>query len=307
MNGTSMACPHTAGALALLLSGLKQKSLAFSPFSVKRALIASAKKLQNVCHYAQGHGLLQVEAAFEHLAKYEQGQDRDVRFIVQCANGSKGIHLRDAYEDKVTEIPVKVEPCFLDNDNVCNEDKVAFNVRLNMACSEAWVKHPKHLDLMFSARHFLVQVDPTGLEPGVHSAYVKAFDALNPDKGALFEVPITVVRPEPLLLQPRPYLEAKEVIFAPGDIKRHFVKAPEGSSWALIKVISNEKAATGKFVLHTVQLCPSKSVMNLNFEKMFSLSENGEWSYAIPVLPGQVVEFCLAKWWANLGHVKVGF
>merc|ERR1712218_334173 len=32
MNGTSMACPHTAGALALLLSGLKQKNIDFSPF-----------------------------------------------------------------------------------------------------------------------------------------------------------------------------------------------------------------------------------------------------------------------------------
>ena len=53
MNGTSMACPHTCGALSLLLSGCKQRNIKYSPFFVKRSLTASAKKLQHVCQYAQ--------------------------------------------------------------------------------------------------------------------------------------------------------------------------------------------------------------------------------------------------------------
>lgn len=283
MNGTSMACPHTAGALSLLLSGLKQKSLNFTPFSIKRSLMTSAKRLSHVCHFAQGHGLLQIEGAFEHLTQYHNSPDRDVRFSVTCSNSHKGIHLRDFYEDKAVEIPIKVEPFFLDNDKRSNDDKVAFNLRFSLACSAPWVKHPKHLDLMFSARHFLVQVDPTGLEPGVHAAYVSAYDAQQPDKGALFEIPITVVRPEPLMNEPRPHVEHCNVTFAPGDIKRHFVKAPSGATWAQVKVVSEEKSATGKFVLHTVQLGPNKSVMQNNHEKMFSLSENGEWSYGFSV------------------------
>ena len=99
----------------------------------------------------------------------------------------------------------------------------------------------------------------------------------------MFEVPITVVRPEPLKSEPRPHIEHKDILVAPGDIKRHFIKPPEGSTWAVVRVVSQEKAATGKFVLHTVQLSPGKSVMNNNHEKMFSLSDLGEWSYGLAV------------------------
>ena len=53
-----MACPHTCGALSLLLSGCKQRNIKYSPFFVKRSLTASAKKLQHVCQYAQVKALM---------------------------------------------------------------------------------------------------------------------------------------------------------------------------------------------------------------------------------------------------------
>ena len=55
-------------------------------------------------------------------------------------------------------------------------------------------------------------------------------------QGPLFEVPITVVRTEPITSEPRPHIEHKDILFAPGDIKRHFVKPPEGSTWAVVRV-----------------------------------------------------------------------
>ena len=55
----------------------------------------------------QGHGLLQVEGAFDYLSKFQDCQDRDIRFAVSCGNSSKGIHMRDFYEEKTREIPIK--------------------------------------------------------------------------------------------------------------------------------------------------------------------------------------------------------
>ena len=85
----------------------------------------------------------------------------------------------------------KVDPVFMDSDNVAGDLKVAFNMKFALTCSSpsvassissSWVKHPDHLDLMYVSRHFLVAVDPTGLPSGVHSAYVAAYDVTAPNK-----------------------------------------------------------------------------------------------------------------------------
>ena len=108
MNGTSMASPHCCGAVSLLLSGMKQLGLESSPFSVKRALANSAMPLPHLCEFAQGHGLLQIEAAFDHLIKNSSAMERNVRFAVTCNGGTKGIHLRGKSAMRQNEIPVKV-------------------------------------------------------------------------------------------------------------------------------------------------------------------------------------------------------
>ena len=90
---------------------------------------------------------------------------------------------------------MKVDPVFLDPENTAGDLKVAFNMKFALTCSStnsnsvsnSWVKHPEHLDLMYVSRHFLVAIDPTGLQPGVHSAYIRAYDVAEPNK-VLFQI-----------------------------------------------------------------------------------------------------------------------
>ncbi len=152
---------------------------------------------------------------------------------------------------------------------------------------------------------------------------------LQPLKGPVFEIPITVVKPEPLVELPRPHIERLGLTFRPGDLSRTFVQVPEGATWAVIRARSNEQEATGKFVLHAVQLLPKLVVRTFEHQKMFSLQENADYTYAIPVrgkdliycvrLPvgatitlrffvgGFLLEVCIAKWWANLGNVNISY
>ncbi|MFJ8881851.1 S8 family serine peptidase [Streptomyces sp. NPDC102402] len=68
-NGTSMASPQAAGAVALLLSAASQSGVKASPASLRSALTSSAGFLDDQPAYAQGAGLISVPAAWKLLRK----------------------------------------------------------------------------------------------------------------------------------------------------------------------------------------------------------------------------------------------
>ena len=95
--------------------------------------------------------------------------------------------------------------------------------------------------------------------------------------------------------------------FKPGQITRHFLKVPAGATWATFRAYNVSQETAGKFILHTVQLLPNSMVKTMEYYKMFSVQENGTFEMGVPVKScgaSGVVEFCLAKWWANIGSVR---
>lgn len=208
---------------------------------------------------------------------------------------------------------MKIEPLFLDNENQPPKLKVDFNVKFAMVSTEPWVKCPDHLDMMFVPRHFMVSVDPTGLTSGPNVAYIKAFDVsmvrnvpptldqgkilkvlLQPQRGVVFEVAVTVIVPEPIVSHPKPHIKHENVVFKSGTIKRHFVTVPDGATWAVIRINSEERSNAGKFILHTLQLLPKTMIHAFETEKMFSLNEFGEYVLSFPV-KGTFFSVCILR------------
>lgn len=123
-----MAAPHVCGCVSLMISGAISKGFTWTPFSVKKAMENTALKLSNVEAFAQGHGLIQVEKAFEAMEKLSCLPEKNIRFQVTVSAGSgsgfgwpmRGIHIREPVINKPKEYSISVEPIFLKEDQIGN-------------------------------------------------------------------------------------------------------------------------------------------------------------------------------------------
>lgn len=322
LNGTSMAAPHVAGCVAILLSSSDgTKPLQYSPYSVKRALENGATYLQGNDPFAQGCGLLNIDRSYQLLCQYADSQERDVRFQITCAGGAngqqnmRGIYLRNLSIAQQLDLLVSVEPQFLDDDSrlVDASTKIALALHLNLVCDAPFVSCPRLLHLSNCVRNFSVRVDTRGLKPGVYTTSILAYDSTAVNKGPVFRVPVTLIVPQEL--RP-PHTDAhSDVSYESGSIKRHYYAVPEHATYAIFRVrestrgeppaISDNRTNKGMYVLHCMQAAPRQHCRALEIHRIFFIATGSEITHPMQVRGGIVLELVLAKYWANLGGQKL--
>lgn len=305
MNGTSMASPHAAGVICILLSALTQLNIKYSPYNIRRALENTASFITGVETHAQGAGLIQVEKAFEYLVTFKEEDDRDVRFQIQCgSSNSKGIFLRSKLQNPSHTVKISVEPHFLDSDNVPAETKIYYNQKFVLTCDDSYVSAPNHLDVSNMPRSFTVTIDASYLPGGIHSTSIKAFDTNRPEKGPVFKIPITVIQPEELN-EPKYTISYSGVNFKPNTIKRYYYVIPKMATWAVLKLGSDED--TGRYVIHTMQIVPRQHCKMLETNKTVAITSKIDTYIPFPVKGDLVLEVVIAKYWANLGEANLDY
>uniref|UniRef100_A0A2P2I7P3 Tripeptidyl-peptidase 2 n=1 Tax=Hirondellea gigas TaxID=1518452 RepID=A0A2P2I7P3_9CRUS len=316
LNGTSMASPHAAGCAALLLSALKQEGYCHNPYTIRRALQNTAKEL-DIESFGQGHGLIQVGKAFDYLMRHGtklspvsvMPPEDSMRFVVECGSkGLKGIYLRNWLGNRSMDISVSVEPVQFDDTRADDNVKRSLNLDLVLTCDATWVNCPEYLHMSYTLRSFMIRVNPHSLERGrVYQTTVKGYVASAPEKGPLFEVPITVMMPILELEHGYLYKSAPEVYKA-GCVKRVFLRVPEGATWATLSIKSGNSDQNQRITLHAVQLFPQSSVLTYDHYKTFSCMFPHETSNTtFTVSPGLTLEVCVARWWAALHDTTVDF
>ena len=309
MNGTSMASPHATGCVALLMGACKAENIVFSPIRIRRALENTAEVLANRNSLEQGCGMIQVHKAWEYIQIHRDDMSEDVGFnveIVNPYNGNystpRGIYLRQMEETMNNHaFTVRVGPKFshVGDANIICQRKLDFqqSVTLNATCD--WVTTATKFILTSDGRTFDVEVDPTKLEHGLHTATVTGMFQYNNVQKALFSVPIVVAKP---ILPVQQIVKIGALDFQPAEIKRLYVVPPFGSTWMDISITdTRDNGDTDKtsraIALHTVQLLDHAAYRNNECNKRLGLSPGQTHISSIPVEANVTCEIVLARYW----------
>ncbi|XP_051878296.1 LOW QUALITY PROTEIN: tripeptidyl-peptidase 2-like [Pristis pectinata] len=305
MNGTSMSSPNACGGIALLISGLKANGIGYTVHSVRRALENTAAKVDNVEVFAQGHGIIQIEKAYDYLSQNVSVKSSQLGFNVKIYHW-RGIYLREpAYLSVPIDFSVSVEPLFPEDTD--NSEKIALQIHLALTCNATWVHIPSHLELMNQSRQVTVRVDARSLKEGLHYTEVLGYDTTAPGAGPLFRIPVTVIIPSRINSACEYKIEQKNVDFKPGEIRRQFIEVPQGATWAEISLTSRSEDKTSEFVVHAVQLQKQKAFRVHEFYRHLYLSEKASATDSFAVHEGGTVEVCIAHWWSSLDHTAIDY
>ncbi len=299
MNGTSMSSPNACGGIALLLSGLKSEGIAYTPQRVKRAVGNTCRVLEDVEVFAQGRGLIQIDRAYDYLVENKHHKDDDLRFEVSVSDrdGARGIYLRENYEHTaIVRRKAKVEAKF--HEDASSKAKVDFEMHFELECSQAWVKAPSHLALMYGGRSFDVEVHTEGLAPGAHYAEVKGVIAGEEERGVVFRLPVTVVVDEK---RDSDLVFKKEFQLDTGELARHFVHVPEGAQWVDMWVRAKGFENPRRVVLHSLQSVPGVSFRSSESRSYITLAGGQEKLVSTKVAGGRMMELVLGQYWSTDG------
>ncbi|KAL4166421.1 hypothetical protein KRP22_013680 [Phytophthora ramorum] len=311
MNGTSMSSPNCAGNIALLVSAMKAQGIEYTPYSIRRALENTAVKVPNVEVYAQGKGLIQVLPAFEYLSRstaFDGTKQFPLHYEVKTSSGdgnARGVFLRDSadFGHDSTEVNVSVTPIF--HKKAVQDDKVHFEQHVRLVPSARWIDVGRSLALMHSGRAFKVLVETKHLSAGEHYGEIVAYDTKNEARGALFTIPVTVIKPEAVAST-----ITYQNKFQPGDISRRFITPPQGATWA--DIIFSRASANGErevdsnssgklYMFDALQFQPFVRQSQSSLHKAFNLKPGQEIAFSMDLLGGLTTEFCLGQFWSALG------
>uniref|UniRef100_A0A914PGE7 Peptidase S8/S53 domain-containing protein n=1 Tax=Panagrolaimus davidi TaxID=227884 RepID=A0A914PGE7_9BILA len=182
-HGTNYASPNAAGAVACLLSGLKSKSIEYSPDLIKFALFKTAFLPKNGKIFEFGHGIIQINEAFDYFCK----NVKDFKNIPKLSNVAEGIMFipNDGKEQVFLEESIDLSSFI----NYENQDTTKLKLQVSKN-AENFMEVSKTDENNLS---FFVKVDTNKLEAG--NSNFGEIMILHPKIGSIFNIPIFVCNP----------------------------------------------------------------------------------------------------------------
>jgi len=355
-HGTSMASPSACGLAAVVLSALEAHGLdnrQVNTHELRRALQNSAKSLPQdnvvVDPFAQGAGLVSATRAVQYILAHhgKPGQNMAFDVKVPTKNNARGIYIRDSLQlagpmTMTVSVRPRIDHSLYKTDKEM-EDMLSLELEFDLVpSSPGWLQCPKRLTLLSTKERatgqtFSIRIDPRKLPSGPNYATVDAIDLNDPDRGPLFQVPVTVIVPHAILREPKFAfaMDGKDVAptakildadsdksmtvatndngvdfsmaieLTPGAPKRRFLSVPHAAEWASIKIRSTTPTASRSgphsLILHAIPFVRGDLHNKMiQLKKFFQLDEGIEREFQLNVRPGSTLEVCLQlSWLAN--------
>eukprot|EP01122_Echinamoeba_exundans_P008069 TRINITY_DN2601_c1_g4_i1.p1 TRINITY_DN2601_c1_g4~~TRINITY_DN2601_c1_g4_i1.p1 ORF type:complete len:1306 (-),score=238.67 TRINITY_DN2601_c1_g4_i1:694-4611(-) len=314
MNGTSMSSPNACGCLALVLSGLKNQNVPYSPALVRQAIENTARPVDGQDKLTHGAGVIQVTDSFEWLSSHGRHFKPYLRLeaavTAHNAHKARGIYLRESDQSQhAIEETIEIRPIFHDVLST-NDDKLAFEMRITISTdAPSWISVPSHFVLLNENRTFKACIDPTKLptsaaDGSIHFAEIVGHDSARPDAGPIFRVPVTVVKPRKVLTDNSkiPTAQWNHLKTCPGTLFRKFIEVPLGASWAEITVECTQ------FSTNRLMVLAAQSIQHPKVSTKFTLFDKYLWMQGdtrkverIDVVAGRTLELLFGQYWSSLG------
>jgi tripeptidyl-peptidase-2 len=245
--GTSMACPQTAGACAVLFSAALKNDLDVDGYMIKKAIKHSAQPIKGYTSIDQGCGLVNIPSAYKYLEVLaKRGDVRKVSgYEFHTTNtyfpgndGSSAFWKADGYYPQSGEKQlVEVVPVF--KSDLSEQEKHDFYRTYRLRSNASWLRTDKSSFYIRGelSGEFNIMYDQSKLrKPGIYTARINAFTEDEPNGGnPEFDFQASVVIPHEFN-STNNFSQSWTSSLGIGDIERYFINVPAGASSMSIKL-----------------------------------------------------------------------
>lgn len=287
-NGTSMASPQLAGALAVLLSGLEEEKISWNRTQIRNALERTATPLPDLAFLEQGSGLPQIPKAFE-LLKKEKDLPRPLAYRLSYHQDG------EAHRGAIFKDIQGIEPFFFNfyaTPILAEEQKTLFSRQITLKTDTEWLQVPETSMVSPNGANIRVKVLPHLLQPGVNFGRILAKRLDGPAVGEEFWFPVTVFQPSETSLKSEYSINCKS-----GERHAFIWKVPDWATHLRIEAKDFLYQNTYNFSIRTLSKWSGGGQQNARFWK--NLNQAMTENFQASVIPGELVEFAFQAQFAN--------
>lgn len=304
-NGTSMAAPSASGVAALVMSAAKQNGLHARPALMRKAIMLGAASIDAEAEFTRGAGLAHAPGAWAKLQQLAEEPAFNVFYDMDVTGGTfvdhgRGLYLRQVVDENRQSIRVSVAPHWPESST--SDQRFKFDEDVVLRPLDGWIEAPEFMHMANGTERMdlylnIPERSTKAREQGdLLMSRVDAYLAGKESLGAVFTVPLTIVRPaDPDVFQNQ--VLKTTLNLTPAVTARRFYEVPANAEKLKITVKHVAKDPINRrFFLQVLTLAAERSEMHYKDEQVAWFEEGEERTMLVPVRPGGVTELAFNQY-----------